>query len=1654
VGLKKHQDLLNSDPDARDLEIARCLAEYQNRRACGEIETVEQFLKEHPDLAPEDAAELEALLELDSIVEERAPLERFGDFEILREAGRGAMGIVYEARQISLDRIVALKILPANVLMDLKAVARFRREAKVAASFRHPNLVGVFAMGVEAGVPYYAMEFSDGETLRQILRRFRRRGDSGRGPNPHASTIEVLRSLTRYMDTVSPAARRSRNGGSTLSKDSTEDDEVPTFEVSATPASSANATLEELNHSYCLQVAEAFAGAAEGLQEAHAGGVIHRDLKPSNLILDSTGHLRILDFGVARLEGETSLTLTAELLGTPLYMSPEQAEGASTVGPGTDIYSLGATLYEMLVWRPPFEGRDYNEILARITHNEPVSPRRLNPQVPRDLETIVLKCLRKDPRDRYGTAEALAQDLRRFVRGDPIEARPQVLLELVFRRAMKSKRKVAEVAGALFLLFALGILGLHHLERIHDENEIRYNQRVSGAVMNLWKPLMLVPAAQANNAARRAAEAATELRRIQQEQAQFPTRFSDGSDRVFEIASDLFGEVGVVVADVGPDPVQEAVDELKRAVQDFPKKHFAYYHLARGLLLQGKKEEARACLRTALELDETFVPALSLQVLVLEKQGDPEAENLRARLARVAETSGWWPEAWLAAHEAVLERDWEKAAEAFESLAAAKLDKLYPGAMLETLLGRAVARLNAGRSSEALADIGAGRQAWSDWLEPALLLGKALYLDRNSAGAAREFAALLERAEKGEVHSPGGGALPPGDVALAVASTYRDLGDLERARDWVGKAAESPAQLLMKAEILCHLGEVDEAGDFAERAYGLQPGSSAALLTLGNVCLAKGQLAEVQKRHDDAQKWYEDARKWYRDADRVAPEDPRPLVSLGVCLEAQGDLDGATDAFAKAIERDPSFTQAHYNRARVLSRQRKLGEAIRAYRSTILVDPGNVLALNNLGTLLDRKGDLAGAREAYRRATQVAPTLALAHYNLAWALHRERVYGDAAVAYRRAIELGLDDWSLRLNVAACLFHQEKYAEAETEYRSAARLNPKGALVHRELGLALEWQQRLEEAILAYQRAALLQPSWISLLNDLGWALDRTGRLEEAAKCYRRCFELDAGFVHAHNNFATLHLRENWPIPEGQELVDAIVRLEDAALLADAKPPIPYLLEKYRRALYPDIASYASIDAVIDGPEVLVPHGATWRFLRGTAEPTPDLGWTAPSFDDSGWEKGRGAFGYPEGPGVGTVLDDMRRAYNSVYLRHRFVAADPSSISKLVLSVGADHGVVAYLNGKEVGRIDTGSAGTRFPHDAVTNGDEWHPGTPTELQIDPDGLVPGDNLLCVQAHKRTSEERHVFVDIVVEIEPVPEERERRRALDALEAFRTLVETRGGAPGRLAYFQGRISQMIGHHAEAVEWFREVVNVDAGRPEPFLRLSECLLALGDAEEAEVVIRNALEGIQTGHDRLWRRWFHLAVVELDRSPQQFLDLHSELTREGIKAGGETADLIWLVEQIEEGRPIRLNCGGVDCGTARGKVFSQERFQRGGQHIYLHRLDNDSEIEDRALYQNMRDFWEPARVIPGYAIPLPKGTYDITLHFIEGEWMELGSRRFDVYLEEWPYLAEYEPLKAGFGVPDPCSFEDVPVLDGTLNLDFKRRVGHPAICGIEIEKR
>jgi serine/threonine-protein kinase len=406
---------------ASDDRLHRVLAEYLLAIDAGESPNRDELSARHPDLADELADYFAGHDRLDELAEplrnavraapgSTAPSDQetmnyhplvddpqrerhnlFGDYELFAEVARGGMGVVYKARQVSLNRIVAVKMILSGRLAGEDDVRRFRAEAEAAANLRHANIVAIHEVGAVRGQHYFSMEFVDGRSLAQMVR------ESPLSANQAAG----------YMRTV-----------------------------------------------------------AEAIHYAHTQGILHRDLKPSNVLVDQDDQPRITDFGLAkRFNVGSETTFSGAVVGTASYMPPEQAAGrGAEVGPASDVYSLGAMLYELVTGRPPFRAETPLETLRQVRDCLPASPRVLNPKLPLDLETICLKCLAKEPRQRYASAGELADELGRFVAGEPIHARPVGPLGRVARWAARHPilAGLLSTAAVLLLIVTTAAISVAH----------------------------------------------------------------------------------------------------------------------------------------------------------------------------------------------------------------------------------------------------------------------------------------------------------------------------------------------------------------------------------------------------------------------------------------------------------------------------------------------------------------------------------------------------------------------------------------------------------------------------------------------------------------------------------------------------------------------------------------------------------------------------------------------------------------------------------------------------------------------------------------------------------------------------------------------------------------------------------------------------------------------------------------------------------------------------------------------------------------------------------------------------------------------------------------------------------------------------------------
>ena len=482
--------MAQAEPESvdRDELLGDAIEAYLELAESGSAPEPDEFAEKYPDIADELREALDGLALVQGLVGDSGgggrPLSagrRVAGYRIVRELGRGGMGVVYEAVHVDLDRPVALKVLGMHAAPDSTGRRRFLNEAKTAASLHHTHIVPVFDVGQVGGLCYYAMQRIEGAGLDRVVKSLRRDRTTSAGsslarrsrlraaapptPDALAHSVECL--------PVDPADR-------TASFDDWSDaGDLPGLR--GTRQTHASPYTPPRGSAYYRWVAQVGAQASEALAYAHRRGVVHRDVKPSNLLVDGRGNIWVADFGLARkLQDDPGLTHSGVPIGTPRYMSPEQATSAP-LDARTDTYSLGATLYELLTLRPPFDGKATPELVQQITNKEPVPPRKIDGRIPRDLETIVLKAMAKRPGDRYESTRELAEDITRFLNLEPVQARRIGPAGRAWRFARRHpySSTISLVAASLMIAVATWA----HLSVVRERNDaVAANQKAVRAL--------------------------------------------------------------------------------------------------------------------------------------------------------------------------------------------------------------------------------------------------------------------------------------------------------------------------------------------------------------------------------------------------------------------------------------------------------------------------------------------------------------------------------------------------------------------------------------------------------------------------------------------------------------------------------------------------------------------------------------------------------------------------------------------------------------------------------------------------------------------------------------------------------------------------------------------------------------------------------------------------------------------------------------------------------------------------------------------------------------------------------------------------------------------------------------------------------------------
>jgi tetratricopeptide (TPR) repeat protein len=1043
-----------------DSLVAQLADEFTERQKRGEQPDIEAYAVRYPEHAAVIRNVLTALrlIRLPASGSDQPDGESLpgtlGDFRLIREVGRGGMGVVYEAEQISLGRRVALKVLPFAATLDARQLQRFKNEAQAAGHLQHTHIVPVHFVGCERGVHFYAMQYVEGQTLAAVIADLRRRSDR---PAERSSPA-----TGPYLPPSAPATGpESAAGGKGAASAATQ------------PVAGLSTALSHREPAFFRAAAQLAIQAAEALEHAHQMGVVHRDIKPANLMVDGRGSLWVTDFGLAQFQSDASLTLSGDLVGTVRYMSPEQALAKRIlIDHRTDIYSLGVTLYELLTLRPAFAGKDRQELLRQISFEEPCRPRRLNRAIPPELETIVLKAMEKNPADRYPTAQALADDLRRYVEDKPILARRPTLLQRARKWGQRHRAVVRTAAACLLLTVALLAGGAGWVLRDQAARRAETEREASAALEEAaqWQREGRLPEALA--AARRAAwvadagDAGAAFRqRVQARRADLEwvaeleearlqmTAVKEGhfddelGDRLF---AEAFQKAGL---DVEAVPAAEAAERI---------------------------QQSSVATELAAALDYW---------IVIRRFGAGRSNQSWKHLLQIARAAD--PDGWREQVRDALERDDQQA---LVDLARSEEARHQPPLTL-VLLGELLVLKGAFGPAEAVLQQARQEHPGDFWVN--LDLGVALAAMRPARWheAIRFYtAAVAVRPQSPGAHANLGNCLAgQGRLDEAVAEFREALrlkNDYAEAHLGLGSA-------------LHEQGRVDEAIGAYRDAIRCKHDHYNAHCNLGIALRDKGRLDEAIAE--------------YHEALRLKKNHPEAHNNLGVALEEKGRQDEAIAEYREAIRLKKDLPAVHSNLGSALRVQGRVDEAIAECQEAIRLDKDSPEAHNNLGVALKDKGRLDEAIAEYREALRLKKDFPEAHYNLGNDLREKRRLDEAIGHYQEAIRLRKDYLDAHNNLGIALREKGRLDEAIGEFQEAIRLQKDYPEAHNHLGVALRDKGRLDEAIGEFQEAIRLRKDYTDAHNNLGGALHDKGRLDEAIGQFQEAIRLRKDYPEAHYN---------------------------------------------------------------------------------------------------------------------------------------------------------------------------------------------------------------------------------------------------------------------------------------------------------------------------------------------------------------------------------------------------------------------------------------------------------------------------------------------------------------------------------------------------------
>jgi len=907
----------------------------------------------------------------DAVIEDSLIGQRLGDFEILRLIGRGGMGAVFLARQVSLDREVALKVISDISGGYKKTLERFKREAKVLAKISHPNIVAIYEVGEQGPYSYFAMEYIRGTSLDKIL-------TSIRNAKPDEKGSDVMRGCLE--------------GGTSIYDDKAKE-----------AASSA-----EIDKDYIVGISKIIISVADALDYAHKKGVLHRDVKPSNILIEANGTAKLVDFGLARVESQQTITMTGEFFGTPSYVSPEQIRRPEAVDCRSDVYSLAATYYEGLTLRAPFEGNTVNETLTSVISKDIVPPKKYCPRLSADFNTVLMHALEKLPEDRYPTAAAFADDIENLLEFKPITAKRPSITQRAYKTLRRSPLKAVAV-GAFILIIVLGyFVSSNYIQKKNKATARKLEAIAEGYYVS--------------------GDYTEALRYYKKAITQYP----------FNAAT--YSEIGSCYQQLKQYP--QAIEAYKQAIKIEPDYTLAISSLGIIYSLEGRYEEAIKMYQSIIRISPNNAQVHNLLGFALEKLGrqeeaieafkntiriDPNNASTYTDLSYAYGKLGRYEEAIQVCQQAI------------------KIDPKY--ALAYNILGSIYS--NSGQNAKALEFFKTGIKIKPN--DTLLLYNLGLIYSKlgRYAEAVEAYRRTIEvNPNNALVHNQLGFALEKLGRQEEAAEAYNeairidpncfeahyDLGLFYNKSKRYEEAVKVFKQAITidpnYAPTYVHLGftyltlnSYKDAVAAYTKAIQIDPNSAIVYTNLGS---AYSKLS----RH-------EEAIEVHKKAIRIDPNNALAYNELGIAYQKSGRNTEAVEAFKNAIGIDPNCALAYVSLGFTYNVLGRYEEAIEVHKKAIKIDPNKTLAYNALGVAYGESGRHKEAIQAFLQAIKIDPCCVEAHAYLGFACSKLGRYEDTIKSYEQVCKLTDYKNHSYVAVLAAAYAECKDFEKAIEYQKKA-----------------------------------------------------------------------------------------------------------------------------------------------------------------------------------------------------------------------------------------------------------------------------------------------------------------------------------------------------------------------------------------------------------------------------------------------------------------------------------------------------------------------------------------------------------------------------------------------------------------------------------------